>query len=97
MTRYIRAPQAFTKKTFTRWKPDWVAAVLAFEQAVKQYKLAKNKEKLIDANVQLAGAQVRAPPAAACRSRPQNRWRPCCSWLSHETPAVSVPLPPVSF
>ena len=37
-----------------------MAAVLSFEAAAKAYKMAKAKEKLVDANTQLANAQVEA-------------------------------------
>ena len=46
----------FTGKTFTRWSPDWVAAALAFEAAVKAYRIAKHSEKLVEANKLLANA-----------------------------------------
>jgi tetratricopeptide (TPR) repeat protein len=46
----------FTGKTFTRWSPDWVAAALAFEAAVKAYRIAKHSEKLVEANRLLANA-----------------------------------------
>lgn len=54
--RLYKEGDALTKKTFTRWKPEWVGASLNFENACKSYKAAKATEKLADASKRLAEA-----------------------------------------
>ena len=33
--QFMKDGDALTKKTFTRWKPEWVGAALCFENAAK--------------------------------------------------------------
>lgn len=41
--------QKFTKKTLTRWKPDWEQAARFYREAVKYYKMGNDESKTITA------------------------------------------------
>lgn len=53
---HYKEADGLTKKTFTRWKPEWVGAALGFEKAAKCYKAGKSLEKQVDANQRWAQA-----------------------------------------
>ena len=48
-TAALSLPSLSTKKTLTRWKPDWEGASRYYRDAVKLYKLAGDDEKTIQA------------------------------------------------